>query len=317
MCQARSKAPSPPSSGHIPFFILASSSASSGLSVFSAGSWALLYTCGWGRVWIQRDWEGDGSLLGENFVNKVGFSVFQPAASFFRARCSHGKGVWGSTGRREGVSGWFFSSQTVLCQTEGKLHTGTSKGVEKSSLEEPDLRLSLPEKEGEKGKIQSSGTRGSFGICTGRTGGFQGAKEKESELSIEADGRLGVTILCCKDAPCGDCALVSPEVAVSTQPLPASCHPGFTCQRGHKFLWEPKQNQKQIFIFKAPLIHFLVRRGDKPFTERYKMALFALQVTCSHCGSHKAEQASLGALKKNQICSFFGYCCYLSLPLLP
>lgn len=135
------------------FFILASSSVSSGLSVFSAGSWALLYMCGWGRVWIQRDWEGNSSLLGENFVNKVGFSGFQPAASFFRAQCSHGKGMWGSTGSREGVSGWFFSSQTVPCQTEGKLHTGTSKGVEKSSLEEPDLRLSLPEKEGEKGKI--------------------------------------------------------------------------------------------------------------------------------------------------------------------
>lgn len=74
-----------------PFFILASSSVSSSLSTFSAASWALLSTHGWGRVWIQKDCEGEGSLLGENLVNKVGFSGFQPAASFFCVRYSRGK----------------------------------------------------------------------------------------------------------------------------------------------------------------------------------------------------------------------------------
>lgn len=32
---------------------------------------------------MQEDWEGEHSILGENLVNKVGFSSFQPVASFF------------------------------------------------------------------------------------------------------------------------------------------------------------------------------------------------------------------------------------------
>lgn len=124
----------------------------------------------------------------------------------------------------------------------------------------------------------------------------------------------GVTMQCCKGAPCGDCPLVSPVLA-GAPPILLSPR---TCQRDPRISTGAKtDSRKEIFIFKAPLIPSLIRRGDKPFTQGFtKWLFFASQATCSHCGSHKAEPTSLGALKKNGICCFFGYCCYLSLPLL-
>lgn len=105
-------------------------------------------------------------------------------------------------------------------------------------------------------------------------GGF-----REHKRIPEASRRLGVTLLCCRDAPCGDCPLVSPLLAGSILT--------------HEFLLEPNRLKSR---FSSSIIHSLIRRGDNPFTHKVQNGFFC--IASSRCGSHKAEQASLGALKK-------------------
>lgn len=131
-------------------------------SMLTAGScpaltWAELFfrcsTLRWGKVGIQRDWGGEGPILGENLVNKVGSSSFQPAASFLCAQPLPREGNWGSRACKEDKSlAGFLQTQAALYQREEKLQEGTSKAVPKCSLQELDLRLSPLEEEGEKGR---------------------------------------------------------------------------------------------------------------------------------------------------------------------
>lgn len=149
MCQARSKPPSLPSLDQIHFSVLDSSSGvrhcPSGFSMLAAVSCAVLTwaelssiycTRRWGRVWIQKDWEGEGSLRGENLANKVGSSSFKPAASFLCAQPSPRKGAWGSTGCREKMSLVGFLQLPSCPVTErGKATEGDKQGNTKILLQ--------------------------------------------------------------------------------------------------------------------------------------------------------------------------------------
>lgn len=143
-------------------------------------------TCRWGRVWIQRDWEGEGSLRGENLANKVGSSSFKPAASFLCAQPSPRKGAWGSTGCREDMSlAGFLQLPSCPVTERGKATEGDKQGMQKYSFKELDLRLSPLEEEGEKSNVLSNITGGSSGACTERPGKgswctFSCSKQRES-----------------------------------------------------------------------------------------------------------------------------------------
>lgn len=121
-------------------------------------------TCRWGRVWIQRNWKGEGSLLGENLANKVASSSFQPAASFLCTQPSPRKGAWGSKGCREDMSlAGFLQLPNCPVPERGKATEGDKQGNAKILLKRARFKA-IPAGRGggeawQKGKVPSSSYR--------------------------------------------------------------------------------------------------------------------------------------------------------------